>query len=384
MTFTSCFYSLFFLLLFIVIFWKSTALSKKKFIQSNQNRQSKITRRYIPSSSLSMSSTSYPHYIRGISEISDKYDGFIIDQWGVLHDGKKLYPGAKDTMIYLKNQNKKCILLSNSSKRKENSINGLKKVGLDPSIFFHGIVTSGEVAWHCIKDRNHDIFTQFMKENKETNKLKVFVFGNNQDDDEYCQSCNCELTNVQECDFVLARGTFRIHDQSYEDADELMMDIDTYLKQLSFRRIPMLVSNPDFYRPGSVKSPMPGLIAEHYKYILKQVGVNEDDINQLIYTFGKPCSDVYNQCFTILNSLGITDKERICGVGDSLEHDIIGANTNHVSSCFIENGVHSSDFDTIEGSNERGEISKLENFFVQEMSKNDNALPTHTVPNFST
>ena len=35
----------------------------------------------------------------------------------------------------------------------ENSIAGLLKVGLDPSIYFDEIVTSGEMAWQYIESR---------------------------------------------------------------------------------------------------------------------------------------------------------------------------------------------------------------------------------------
>ena len=154
-------------------------------------------------SALKMKTT--PQFISGLSEISDRYDAYIIDQWGVLHNGKELYKGTLETMLHLRNHDKKCIMLSNSSKRKENSVKGLNKVGLDPSIFFDEVVTSGELAWEAIKERSNVIFSR--QEVDKSDKLKVFVFGNNQDDDEYCHTCNCEFATAHECDFVLARGT---------------------------------------------------------------------------------------------------------------------------------------------------------------------------------
>jgi len=30
-------------------------------------------------------------FCQGISDISDSYSAFIVDQWGVLHNGEKLY-----------------------------------------------------------------------------------------------------------------------------------------------------------------------------------------------------------------------------------------------------------------------------------------------------
>ena len=34
--------------------------------------------------------------IKGLSQIQSKYDAFLIDLWGVVHNGIELYPGAVD------------------------------------------------------------------------------------------------------------------------------------------------------------------------------------------------------------------------------------------------------------------------------------------------
>jgi hypothetical protein len=60
------------------------------------------------------------------------YDSYIIDQWGVLHDGKTPYPGVVACLSELKAAGKQLILLSNSSKRRASSFKGLQKVGIDP------------------------------------------------------------------------------------------------------------------------------------------------------------------------------------------------------------------------------------------------------------
>ena len=177
-------------------------------------------------------------------------------------------------------------------------------------------------------------------------------------------------------------GTFAINGQSYEDAEALMQQIDSFLRVLASRRVPMLVSNPDFYRPGLIKSPMPGLISERYKHVLKQMGMKESAVEDMISMYGKPFDNVYRRCFSSLNALGVHSKEKICGIGDSIEHDIAGANRNGISSVFIENGVHSSEFGTAEGGPSRGELSKLQDFFLQKTQKDTFLTPTHTIPCF--
>jgi ribonucleotide monophosphatase NagD (HAD superfamily) len=42
--------------------------------------------------------------------------------------------------------------------------------------------------------------------------------------------------------------------------------------------------------------------------------------------------------------------ERVCGVGDSLDHDILGAKNTGIASIWTANGIHSAEMGTIEGS----------------------------------
>jgi ribonucleotide monophosphatase NagD (HAD superfamily) len=248
--------------------------------------------------------------VSGMDSVSKFYDSFIIDQWGVLHDGKTPYTGVTECLQKLKDDGKNLILLSNSSKRKANSVKGLDKVGIK-SILFDEIVTSGELAWNAIMDRNFDFkisppsatsvgqqgsdMTVTSDDSKRT--LKVFVIGNNDDDTEYIRSCGCVLSPPESADFILARGTFCILSGSnvsgavltsssnkasapsstkepsssgptepsldgsiaFSNAEDLIANIDPYLQRCIARGLPMLVSNPDFTRPGS-GAPMPGQI----------------------------------------------------------------------------------------------------------------------------
>ena len=64
-----------------------------------------------------------------LSAAAQHYDSFLIDQWGVLHDGRKPYPGAVQCLDRLIGSGKQVILISNSGKRAfENEIR-LNKIG---------------------------------------------------------------------------------------------------------------------------------------------------------------------------------------------------------------------------------------------------------------
>ena len=40
--------------------------------------------------------------LSSLLEIADDYDGFLLDLWGVIHDGQSLYPGVRERIGALK------------------------------------------------------------------------------------------------------------------------------------------------------------------------------------------------------------------------------------------------------------------------------------------
>ena len=65
----------------------------------------------------------------------DNYDYFILDQWGVMHDGVYGYSHAIKAIDLLIQENKKLMIISNSSKRKINTIDRLNNLGFDKNNF---------------------------------------------------------------------------------------------------------------------------------------------------------------------------------------------------------------------------------------------------------
>ena len=93
----------------------------------------------------------------GLSDLSDSYMGWILDQWGVLHDGNKPYDGVIEALQELKNRKKQIVLLSNSGKRAATNAERLEKIGFDISLF-NAIMTSGEMTWNGLKNRDEGVF----------------------------------------------------------------------------------------------------------------------------------------------------------------------------------------------------------------------------------
>lgn len=297
-----------------------------------------------------------PRHHQGMSGLVDRFDAFILDQWGVLHDGKILYPDVLSTLQRLKVAGKKLIMLSNSSKRKASSIRGLAQVGIDPLFFFdNDVVTSGEVCWQDLSRAGGE-------------PKRIFLMGNGDNDEEYVGSLGAVAVleeDASQATLVLARGTFSVGTQCvFARAEEALASAEmaAALGTLSQRGVPMLVSNPDTHRPGS-GAPMPGQIALRYAAL-----------GGAVRFVGKPHSAVFDTCMELLPAV---PRDRVCMVGDSLSHDVLGAVRYGLGSCWVMNGVHAGELGTSEGGPQAGDAARIE-----ALLKGHEAMPQYAVPAF--
>jgi HAD superfamily hydrolase (TIGR01459 family) len=136
-------------------------------------------------------------FCEGVSDISDSYMGFIIDQWGVLHDGEDLFPGAADCLKELKERKKTILILSNSDERAEENKAKLKKMGLGPSLY-NAIVTPAEVLWEGFNTRKDGSFDKLGK--------RCYVFGRRGQDEIFKDSGIEIVDEIDDADFVLILG----------------------------------------------------------------------------------------------------------------------------------------------------------------------------------
>jgi ribonucleotide monophosphatase NagD (HAD superfamily) len=91
-------------------------------------------------------------FCQGLYELMDSYDGFIMDQWGVLHNGLQPYDGVLDTLHHLKARKKQVVILSNSAKHSADNVERLKKLGIRPG-HYKAVVSAGEVTWRGLKEK---------------------------------------------------------------------------------------------------------------------------------------------------------------------------------------------------------------------------------------
>jgi ribonucleotide monophosphatase NagD (HAD superfamily) len=71
--------------------------------------------------------------IHGLAEVADRYDAFILDLWGCLHDGVKVYPAALEALRHLKSAGKRAIILSNAPRRAREVATRITEMGITPA-----------------------------------------------------------------------------------------------------------------------------------------------------------------------------------------------------------------------------------------------------------
>jgi len=83
--------------------------------------------------------------ISGLSEIIDQFDAVLVDQFGVLHDGARQFPGALAALEELAKNDIPVVALTNSGKRSSSNLKRLEKLGFHQKLF-HQVLSSGELA----------------------------------------------------------------------------------------------------------------------------------------------------------------------------------------------------------------------------------------------
>ena len=236
-----------------------------------------------------------------VAEIYKNYDTYIIDLWGVIHNGITLNPRAIEVVKNLIQNRKKVIFLSNAprpSKEVKIFLQGLK---MDDS-YLHNIMTSGEAAMIALQKESYGKFFYHLGPKRDNG-----VFLNIKEN----------KTSLEKCNFILCTGLFDEHEE----------DLEYYKKLLqSFTSKKLICTNPDLtVHRGNVKEYCAGSIAK----IFESIG------GETVY-FGKPYKEIYKMC--------INKKEKTIAIGDNLKTDIKGANNMKIDSLFISNGVHRSEF----------------------------------------
>lgn len=282
---------------------------------------------------------------QGISELCDSYTGYIIDQWGVLHDGKKPYEGVIDALTQLRQRNKQLIVLSNSGSRAQVSIDRLQSMGFAPDLFDH-VVTSGEMAYQGLKTRDSGIFEGL------GDRCYLISRGGNTS---LIDGHDITVTdNMDDADFILLCGV--------EDPPngKTVADYEPELRTAVKRRLKMICANPD----------MQALIGANTHAGAGAIAARYEEFGGIVRYIGKPFPPIIRYAQTLLND--VLPSTTVV-IGDSIPQDILGGVNCGLDTCLTATGIHAAAF---RGVKTRGDVAKV----LRMLGQNFGARPNFWIP----
>ena len=219
---------------------------------------------------------STPSFVDGIGAFADRYQGFLLDQWGVIHDGQQALPAALAALGELKRRNKRLVVLSNSGRRAALNRRRLAEMGFNVAMF-DAVVTSGEAAWQALERRNLPGFAELGR------RCLLFTIGG---DLGVVADLGLELVDTPEqADFLFLTGT--------EIPPLTLDDYRAILERAAVRDLPMVCSNPDRVAPSGTELVIaPGTIAAMY-----------EAMGGTVRYIGKPHAPIYGACLDALEGL---------------------------------------------------------------------------------
>eukprot|EP00934_Nitzschia_sp_Nitz4_P005347 Nitzschia sp. Nitz4//scaffold87_size112219//77826//78872//NITZ4_004081-RA/size112219-processed-gene-0.29-mRNA-1//-1//CDS//3329559390//5337//frame0 len=304
--------------------------------------------------------------------ILNRYDGFLVDQWGVMHNGYESMVGAPECIAQLASQGKKVVILSNSPASEEETLQALGPLGFDRAHFSCGAVTSGDLATSYIQTKYSGPQSKalFMCwKNPAAPSAEDFL--------KRCGDLRLVSSPEQEPDVLIVQGNEIILGPKNPDGSRsersmgdfvlsgnLDITIGPILKSCASRRIPLVCVDPDFLtvNPDGSTYYMPGTIAQRYEALGGEVQY-----------FGKPYKPGFEEGIRRLLEAGVSSKEKIAMIGDSLHHDVAGANSVGLDSIMVLGGVHRKEL-----GNELGNLAEEKE--MSELFSNENQHPTFVAP----
>ncbi len=252
-------------------------------------------------------------HLQGFAALAARYDGFVLDLWGVIHDGVNAFPHAVETLGHLKAAGKRTLLLSNVPRPNDAVQTMMRRMGIADDLYTD-ILTSGEAVRRHLTNPPDAWWAALGR--------KVFHLGPVRDKPVIAGLPLEETETPAQADFVLNTGP----DDHRNPSD--MNEFEQTLQDCIAARLPMICGNPDLVViRGGVRVLCAGSLAERYK-----------ELGGDVRSVGKPDPAIYQPVLQQMN----LPVDRVLAVGDSLHTDIPGASRVGLASCWVLDGIHGS------------------------------------------
>ena len=286
---------------------------------------------------------SRPTILPGLAAVAGRYDAFVLDLWGCVHDGLKPYPGVPETLAAMRAAGKRVLMLSNVPRRVEPVHVMLAGMGIGPALY-DMVLSSGESAWRALKLRADAAHASLGRVG--------YHLGPARDVTIFDEGAAERSEDLGAADFILCTGPRT--DLAPLEAHEDLLDA------ARARDLPMLCANPDLWvMRGDQRLVCAGLIAQRYAALGGRV----------VY-HGKPHRAVYD---TALELLGMPARGRVLCVGDGVLTDIAGAVGAGLDCALIPGGIHGAAHGLLMG--EMPDAARLDALLAEH-----DVRPTYAIP----
>ncbi len=252
-------------------------------------------------------------YIDSLGDIADDYDLYLLDLWGVVHNGVRIYEGAADCMSRLMSAGKRVVLLSNAPRPGRAVAVEILKYGIQADLYDE-IITSGDLTQNAMRKRDDPWHARLGR--------RYYHLGPERSQS-LLDGIDGEAVAVEDAEYLLVSG---VVDDSTEQAE----DYRAFLTDCRDRGLPMVCANPDkVVMRGTDIIPCAGAVADLY-----------EELGGDVVRHGKPYAGAYD---TALRHADGIPRRRSLMVGDTFYTDIAGGRQVGMGTLWIAGGIHVDD-----------------------------------------
>ncbi len=254
-----------------------------------------------------MSLSSIPLF-ESIRELVPRYDVWLCDIWGVIHNGRHAFPEAVEACRQFIVTGGTVILISNAPRPAKSVEQQFDRFGIGKDAY-NAIVTSGDVTRSLIRQyASKPLFHLGPKRD-----LPVF------------DGIDVDFVEAEESQVLVCTGL-------YDDVTETPDDYREILQAFHDRNVPMICANPDLMvERGTELVYCAGALAQSYQALGGEV----------LYA-GKPHLPIYDLALLKAGEERgqPVKRDKVLCIGDGLKTDMAGAEGAGYDALFVASGLH--------------------------------------------
>src|SRR5262245_24269698 len=245
--------------------------------------------------------------IDSVRPLGSSYAAWLVDIWGVIHNGVRAFPSAVDATRRFREQGGIVVLLSNSPRPSEPLRRQLHSLGVTDDSY-DATVSSGDLTRHELAKHAG---------------ARIFHLGPERDLPIF-EGLDLTRVDAKHSELIVCTGLF-------DDETETPEDYAALLEELAARKLTMLCANPDhLVERGHRLVYCAGALAQLY----------EEDGGQVIYA-GKPYAPIYELAAEIISERAArtVPRKEILAIGDGVHTDMAGAADFGLDAVFVARGL---------------------------------------------